>query len=177
LRYLVDPVVTPESFAQSVVDDYNLSSNYHSLITKSIQDQLSDFKAHSANLEDSPVDDDNDPLHMTTTMMMCTGTLDDEDAAWWESWRKRLRTDSGGVRKLGGGGGGGGGGKQRRKRQRIVDGDEADDEKPMDVDDFVVDEKKIHDDMRILVKVPFFGGFDWDGFVDLFDSLISLLVP
>jgi hypothetical protein len=39
--------VTPENFAQTVVEDYNLSSNYHAVITKSIQDQLSDFRAHS----------------------------------------------------------------------------------------------------------------------------------
>lgn len=42
----VDPIITPELFAQTIVEDYNLAANYHGLITKAIQDQLSDFKAH-----------------------------------------------------------------------------------------------------------------------------------
>jgi SWI/SNF-related matrix-associated actin-dependent regulator of chromatin subfamily B protein 1 len=46
---LNDPVVTPEAFAQSVVEDYGLAPNYHTIITESIQDQLSDFRIHSLN--------------------------------------------------------------------------------------------------------------------------------
>ncbi|KAH8103770.1 hypothetical protein DFH11DRAFT_1652364 [Phellopilus nigrolimitatus] len=32
--------MTPEVFAQSVIDDYGLSSSYHATITKSIQERL-----------------------------------------------------------------------------------------------------------------------------------------
>jgi SWI/SNF-related matrix-associated actin-dependent regulator of chromatin subfamily B protein 1 len=72
----IDPVVTPEAFAQSVVEDYALTPNYHAVITKSIQDQLSDFQIHSAN-PDGDIEEANVDL--------VTGTLDEEDAAWWES--------------------------------------------------------------------------------------------
>lgn len=43
--------MTPEHFAQTVVEDYNLPANYHNVITKSIQDQLSDFRAHSGQYD------------------------------------------------------------------------------------------------------------------------------
>ncbi|EIW79898.1 hypothetical protein CONPUDRAFT_43119, partial [Coniophora puteana RWD-64-598 SS2] len=48
---LNDPVITPEHFAQTVVEDYALAQSYHGLITKSIQEQLSDYKAHTATLD------------------------------------------------------------------------------------------------------------------------------
>ncbi|KAG9313819.1 hypothetical protein JVU11DRAFT_6182 [Chiua virens] len=46
-----DPVITPEMFAQTLVEDYSLAPTYHSVITKSIQEQLSDFKAHMASID------------------------------------------------------------------------------------------------------------------------------
>ncbi|KIJ63657.1 hypothetical protein HYDPIDRAFT_29449 [Hydnomerulius pinastri MD-312] len=48
---LNDSVITPELFAQTLVEDYALAPSYHGVITKSIQEQLSDFKAHAASLE------------------------------------------------------------------------------------------------------------------------------
>ncbi|EEB88083.1 hypothetical protein MPER_14290, partial [Moniliophthora perniciosa FA553] len=47
-----DPVVTPEAFAQSLVEDYNLAPNYHGQIVRIIQDQLGDFRSHSAKFHD-----------------------------------------------------------------------------------------------------------------------------
>ncbi|TEB19548.1 hypothetical protein FA13DRAFT_346419 [Coprinellus micaceus] len=44
---LNDPLITPDVFAQSVVEDYGLPAAYHGTIVKSIQEQLSDFKAHT----------------------------------------------------------------------------------------------------------------------------------
>ena len=38
-------------FAQTLVEDYSLPSAYHGMITKSIQEQLSDFKAHMATID------------------------------------------------------------------------------------------------------------------------------
>ena len=51
--------MTPEHFAQTIVEDYGFAQNMHSLITKSIQEQLSDYRAHSsaslfADASDSP---------------------------------------------------------------------------------------------------------------------------
>lgn len=152
-----DPIVTPEVFAQSVVDDYGLPSSYHSVITKAIQEQLSDYKAHSAMLAeletgvisiDTPEPDG--PL--------LKGQLEDEELQWWESWRKRLRNKDGYVRtrsllksvpepassRL----------KKRRKpasdAPKVFDKDA-----PMDVEMFEFDEDKMHEEMRILIKVRY----------------------
>ncbi|TFK53091.1 SNF5-domain-containing protein [Heliocybe sulcata] len=85
---LNDPIVTPEIFAQSIVDDYNMPQSYHSTIVKSIQEQLSDSRVHSTDGEVH----DSEPQ---------AGVLGEEEAAWWEGWRKRLRVSRRGrfVRK------------------------------------------------------------------------------
>jgi len=144
---LNDPVVTPEAFAQSVVEDYGLAPSYHSVITKSIQDQLSDFRIHSAN-PDGDIED--------AEIELMRGELDEKDAAWWESWRKRLRTARGSVRsarRIAGKG---------RIRKRLVKDEasvtdlpatELDPGVSVDVDDIEIDETKMHEDMRILIKV------------------------
>ncbi|KAI6107765.1 hypothetical protein EDD16DRAFT_1488534 [Pisolithus croceorrhizus] len=51
---LNDPVITPEMFAQTLVEDYSLLPTYHSVIVKSIQEQLSDFKAHMVDVDWKP---------------------------------------------------------------------------------------------------------------------------
>jgi SWI/SNF-related matrix-associated actin-dependent regulator of chromatin subfamily B protein 1 len=129
-----------------VVEDYSLPSSYHSVITKSIQDQLSDFRIHSAN-PDGDVEEAEEDL--------MKGELDDKDAAWWESWRKRLRTARGAVRsarRIAGKG---------RKRKAVVKDEVSvtdhsatglDAGVPVDVDDIDIDETKMHEDMRILIK-------------------------
>lgn len=128
------------------MDDYGLTSSYHAVITKSIQDQLSDFKAHSANY-------DGDGGDISVEGEFTTGTLDEEDAAWWESWRKRLRTESGYVRlgkKVG---------VKGRKRRKLVkeEGPDEDMDKdgPLELDGIEVYENTERDDMRILIKVCF----------------------
>lgn len=131
IHTLADPIVTPEAFAQSMVEDYALAPSYHSVIVKTIQDQLSDFKAHSANydgesgelLSPSPStdfnDNDQDPIR---------GLLDDESIAWWMTWRKRngiaadaaVRDSSSSRRRAGGNNIK----QQRKKRKIVVDPDE-----------------------------------------------------
>ncbi|PPQ68608.1 hypothetical protein CVT24_005426 [Panaeolus cyanescens] len=83
---LSDPVVTPEIFAQSVVDDYGLAASYHSTIVKSIQEQLSDYKTHSGIYD---VDHD-----LQETGGVIRGKLGEEEATWWEAWRKAVKTGS-----------------------------------------------------------------------------------
>jgi SWI/SNF-related matrix-associated actin-dependent regulator of chromatin subfamily B protein 1 len=141
-------VVTPENFAQSVVDDYGLPSSYHSVITKSIQDQLSDFKAHSANY-----DGEGGDLPTETTIEK--GSLDEDDVTWWNSWRRRLRTPSGHVRI---GKAAGGKARKRRKVDKAALSDipvemEGKKERPLGVEEIEVDEKAMHEEMRILIKV------------------------
>lgn len=135
LTLTTDPVITPENFAQSVVEDYNLSSSYHSVIVKSIQDQLSDFKAHSTNYDgeggDYVADDESGVPE--------TGKLDEESALWWRRWRKRVRKDytTDGAEK-------------GRKRRKVVE-----DEQLMGMEDLNMDENEMHDDMRVVIKVSF----------------------
>jgi len=139
-----DPVVTPEAFAQSVVEDYALAPSYHTVITKSIQDQLSDFRIHSEN-----PDGDFDEADVD----IVKGELDEEDAAWWELWRKRLRTARGFVNSARRATG------KNRKRKRVMKDDTSVTGRPMDVDDIEIDETTMHEDMRILIKACRFFNF------------------
>lgn len=100
LPFNIDPIVTPEAFAQSLIDDYGLSTSYHSTIMKSIQEQLSDFKAHTATFADVSNDSDISLNFLDTKAPLVRGQLgdDDADAKWWASWRGKLRTRDGRVR-------------------------------------------------------------------------------
>lgn len=131
--------MTPEAFAQSVVEDYKLGPNYHTVIVKAIQDQLADYKAHSTNYDGEAGtfigDVDSVPIKK--------GVLDAESSLWWKKWRKRLRTedfsfdndnDADFV----------------PKRRRVLKSDVS-----MSVDEFRVNETETHEEMRILVKVSF----------------------
>ncbi|KAJ7125094.1 hypothetical protein C8R44DRAFT_703175 [Mycena epipterygia] len=146
-------VVSPENFAQTVVEDYNLAPTYHGVITKAIQDQLSDYRAHSAKY-------DGDSWDVTVTDdTLLTGTLEGESAAWWCNWRKRLRSEYRSVRTERGKG---------RKRRKVVK-DEPENERPMTVQELIVDNKTLHDDMRILIRLDIIVGsmklddqFEWD---------------
>jgi len=92
-----DPIVTPEIFAQSLVEDYNLSSSYHGVITKSIQDQLSDFHAHAfgSNLDDEmPISPVVYSASQGKETSILRGGLDDEDARWWARWRRKLKREA-----------------------------------------------------------------------------------
>jgi SWI/SNF-related matrix-associated actin-dependent regulator of chromatin subfamily B protein 1 len=111
------------------------------VITKTIQDQLSDYRAHSASY-----DGDSWDLAITENTL-CAGKLEGESAAWWSAWRKRLRTEYGFVRAGRGKG---------HKRRKVIQEDEdmaMADERPMSVDEFTFDHKALHDDMRILIRV------------------------
>ena len=129
------------------MDDYSLASTYHQVITKSIQEQLSDYKAHSATFgEDGVMIDETEDV-------LC-GKISTEDRAWWQAWRKRVRSralyklpDPPAAETT-----------RQRKRRKVVkeesvvpSGPGAD--APMAVDDFEEDENLMHEEMRILVKV------------------------
>ena len=74
-------------FAQSVVDDYSLPQSSALTITKAIQEQLSDFKAHTIESVDS------DGFFGTAPVRSA------DDDIWWERWRNGLRTENGAVRR------------------------------------------------------------------------------
>ena len=130
-----DPVITPEIFAQSLVDDYALAPSYLSVIIKSIQDQLSDFQAHTTDLV---LDDDVDSL--------LPGRLDEREKAWWDKWHKELPTIA------------------KRPKEPLVTGRkrrkvearmkvERNPDAPATVADIEVDEKEQQEEMRILIRV------------------------
>ncbi|KAJ7164897.1 hypothetical protein C8R46DRAFT_900772 [Mycena filopes] len=155
---LNDPVISPEDFAQTVVEDYNLASSYHGVITKAIQDQLSDYRAHSANY-----DGDSWDVAVTEDTLRA-GTLEGESAAWWSAWRKRLRSGRAATSK---------GHKHKRRKVVVEEEDdddmEAADEKPMAVEEFTFKQGTMTDDMRILIKMDIIVGsiklddqFEWD---------------
>ena len=161
---MAESVVTIENFAQTIVEDYNISSSYHSIIVKSIQDQLTDFKMHSG-LYDL---DGGELLESGNEALPRRGLLEGDDQEWWTGWRQRL------------GQCGKGKGKQKSKgkvKKRLkaaidksmdgvdgdiedwIDGDDGDIEKPwrkerpLRIDEIEVIESTMHEDMRILIKV------------------------
>ncbi|KAJ6497699.1 SNF5-domain-containing protein [Mycena sanguinolenta] len=143
-------VVGPEHFAQTVVEDYNLSPSYHAVIVKAIQDQLSDYRAHSPNY-------DGDSWNVVRTNdTLRRGSLEGESAQWWCNWRKRLRTEYAFVRA------------ERNKRRKLRKA-EPENERPMTVEEFSVNSKTLHEDMRILIRLDIVVGsiklddqFEWD---------------
>lgn len=143
---LHDPIVTPELFAQLLVEDYKLGQASHTAVVKQIQDQISDYKAHSANYEG----DDGACLRDHSTIPKQVGALRPEDAQWWRRWRKRLRTDL--IEDDG-----------SSKRRRLED------EEALYVDALHVNESEAREDLRILIKLDIVVGstklddqFEWD---------------
>jgi SWI/SNF-related matrix-associated actin-dependent regulator of chromatin subfamily B member 1 len=135
LRAVKDPVITPEIFAQSLVDDYALAPNYLSVIVKSIQDQLSDFQAHTTDFA---------PDNEAESLLQ--GRLDQKEKAWWDKWRRELpsiakRPKEALVT-----------GRKRRKVDVHVKA-ERDPDAPATVADIEVDEKEQQEEMRILIRV------------------------
>ncbi|KAI0317974.1 hypothetical protein OF83DRAFT_1163659 [Amylostereum chailletii] len=138
---LNDAVVTPEIFAQSIVDDYALTPSYVNVIAKAIQDQLSDYKAHSM-----------DDVHQEPMQ----GKLEGEEKQWWEGWRKRLWVD---------------GSRRRKRRRLAVESDAETDVSmmPFGVNDVEVNDDDAPEEMRILIKLDITVGsmklddqFEWD---------------
>jgi SWI/SNF-related matrix-associated actin-dependent regulator of chromatin subfamily B protein 1 len=122
-------------FAQSLVDDYALAPTYFSVIVKSIQDQLSDFQAHTTDL-----------VSENEGESLLRGRLDDNEKAWWDKWRKELpsivkRPKEALIT-----------GRKRRKvdvNVKVV----RDPDAPATVADIEVDEKEQQEEMRILIRV------------------------
>lgn len=163
---LNDPVITPEHFAQTLIEDYNLASSYHAIITKSIQDQLSDYKAHTVNYDGDEGDAPVVQAGAALEDVIIRGRLDDEDAVWWRSWRKRLRVEylessnlesSNSVDKL------------KKRRKFVTEKSKDPSSKSMTIDEFDIDEQALNEEMRILIKLDVVVGsmklddqFEWD---------------
>lgn len=119
-------------FAQSIVEDYNLPSSSQFTITKAIQEQLSDFKAHIGD----------DEVDLTLPGDTPGGALADDEVGWWEGWRKRLRNENGFVR--------------RKRRKMGFDASNGEDEH---VDDFEVDDNEMRILIKVRFDVIHAGFF------------------
>ncbi|KAH8107370.1 hypothetical protein DFH11DRAFT_1882315 [Phellopilus nigrolimitatus] len=142
----IHPIVTPEAFVQSVIDDYGLSSSYHATITKSIQKQL--------------VSNDVSVAPTESTLEVARGSLQGPDTEWWASWRKHLHNKDNYVRThalsqsvpepQG----------RAEKRLKFASAEDAakdtrashDEDSSVDVEMTEVDEDKMYEEMRIIIK-------------------------
>ncbi|CAK5281843.1 unnamed protein product, partial [Mycena citricolor] len=129
-------------FAQTVIEDYSLPAAYHGVIVKSIEDQLSDYRAHSVAVD-----------RFLPDSRPGAGLLEGDSAEWWAGWRKRLRPESH---------------AKARKRPRLVK-KESEDDRAMSLDEFLVDSNAEHQDLRILIRLDVTVGsmklddqFEWD---------------
>jgi SWI/SNF-related matrix-associated actin-dependent regulator of chromatin subfamily B protein 1 len=93
------------------VDDYALAPSYHSVVVKSIQEQLGDFRSHSFNYDQ----DSGDPVvDLNSETPIQQGALDDAQEKWWMVWRRRVFAD--GATRLGKNGS-----LKRSKKKRKLD--------------------------------------------------------
>ncbi|KAG6916643.1 hypothetical protein DXG01_006064 [Tephrocybe rancida] len=175
-----DPVVTPESFAQTVVEDYALPQSYGAVIAKAIHEQLGDFRSHTEEGDEPPV-----VLHVEEDEShgVVAGRLEAEDARWWAGWRGRVGKAARGRSRSGRKG-------RERKRRRVGKGEGAEEgdadvedadvdeeggnegegwERSMTLDEMEVDEAKMQEEMRILIRLDIIVGsmklddqFEWD---------------
>ncbi|KAJ7072654.1 SNF5-domain-containing protein [Mycena amicta] len=146
-------IISPEEFAQSMVEDYSLPIMYHNIIVKSIQEQLADYRLHS-----SKYDGDTWEIVQKEKDTLRAGKLDDESAAFWESWRNRLRNDFVAARAER---------TKGRKRRKILEDDGI--EPPKAVDEFPLNAKTMREDTRIVIRLDITVGsiklddqFEWD---------------
>ena len=132
---MIDPVITPEFFAQSLVDDYALAPSYFPVIVKSIQDQLSDFQAHTTDIVSENEDES-----------LLRGRLDESEKGWWAKWRKELPSVAKRPKEA----------LVTGRKRRKVDANvkvERNPDAPATVADIEVDEKEQQEEMRILIRV------------------------
>jgi len=132
---LIDPIITPELFAQSLVDDYALAPTYFAVIVKSIQDQLTDFQAHTT-----------DVVSENESESLLRGRLDENEKAWWDKWRKELPSIAKRPKEALTTG------RKRRKVDVNVKA-QRDPNAPATVADIEIDEKEQQEEMRILIRV------------------------
>jgi SWI/SNF-related matrix-associated actin-dependent regulator of chromatin subfamily B member 1 len=113
-----------------------LAPSYLSVIVKSIQDQLSDFQAHTT---DTVPETEVESLSIR-------GRLDENDKGWWDKWRKDLPAIAKRPKEV----------LVTGKKRRKLDANakvERDPDAPVTVADIEVDEKEQLEEMRILIRV------------------------
>ncbi|CDZ96497.1 SWI-SNF chromatin remodeling complex, Snf5 subunit [Phaffia rhodozyma] len=85
-----DRVVTPEIFAQTLVDDFHLPQLFHSKIVSSINEQLAEYRS-VFSLSANVVGSSANPTVKGGNAH--NGTLDEESSAWWVGWKERTQSN------------------------------------------------------------------------------------
>lgn len=87
--YVTDPVVTPEKFAATTCEDFGLPAQVASMITKQIQEQLTDYK--TGDMQRLAELDLADGISDAPALR---GDLEETDVTFWDKWRKSLHTNA-----------------------------------------------------------------------------------
>jgi hypothetical protein len=119
---------------------------------KADEEDGNDADVRETDAEDVADDYNRKLLEDDDLTMVDRGSLDDEDVKWWESWRKRSRQENTFTRSISS--------RNQRKRRKVAsvkveesDAFDTDKEMPHTADEIEVDEKTVHEDLRILIKV------------------------
>jgi hypothetical protein len=140
----------------SVDGDWKPPSSAREIATtdgyKADEEDGNDADVRETDVEDVTDEYNRKLLEDDDLTMVDRGSLDDEDVKWWESWRKRSRQESAFARSISL--------RNQRKRRKVTsvkveesDAFETDKEMPHTADEIEVDEKTVHEDLRILIKV------------------------
>ena len=131
----------------SLTGEMTLTDGY-----KADEEDGNDVEMRETDTENVARDSGHELLGEDDLAKLGRGTLDEEDVKWWDSWRKRSRKESVYSRSVTS--------KNHRKRRKVAvvkaeesDAFETDKDRSRTADEFEIDEKTVHEDLRILIKV------------------------
>jgi SWI/SNF-related matrix-associated actin-dependent regulator of chromatin subfamily B protein 1 len=130
---MADPLVKPEVFIQTLVDDFKLPPPFRQKILNSMTDQIAE---HTSLLEVST-------KHAVSDGQRLKGSLEEEDQDWWEKFREASKET----------------GKKKKGKGKAVKGEVREGEQAKTVRGFEVSGQGGHEDMRIVIKVRFISLF------------------
>lgn len=126
-------------------EDFGLPSHVATLVTKQIQEQLSEHK--TSELQQLDV------LDLTADDQPMKGFLEGSDETFWEQWRKRLRIGTDGEFVRSGKGDDSSQEDDLRRKNIIAVKEEEDFDKPLDVSKLPQVNIKRDTELRIMIKV------------------------
>lgn len=82
----LDPVITPEIFAQCLCDDFQIpSASVVQAVSKSINEQLTEHRAHIVETPSAPKRE------------VLAGSIGEKGEEWWSRWRRKVAEGTVGV--------------------------------------------------------------------------------
>jgi hypothetical protein len=128
-----DPLVEPEVFIQTLLDDFKLPPPFRQKILNSMTEQIAE---HTLLLEVST-------KHAVSDGERMKGSLEERDQDWWERFREASKADA----------------KKNKGKGRAVKAEVAADEEAKTVETLEVSGQVGHEDMRIVIKVRALSSF------------------